>query len=141
MFDEQTNAIKDLNNRYKQAIVNHIEGFEQMLQTQTEELGKRHKIFKEAIEERLSIEDVRKEFTNLGKLKDINEQLEELKDIEQKLEDISEAMLEGQEIKDSVKQVLDPIKDELLAIRVDLNKKNEEDRSTGVFGNLFGNRK
>ena len=141
LFDEQTNAIKDLNNRYKQAIVNHIEGFEQMLQTQTEELGKRHKIFKEAIEERLSIEDVRKEFTNLGKLKDINEQLEELKDIEQKLEDISEAMLEGQEIKDSVKQVLKPVNDELLAIRVELHRKNEEEKSTGVFGNLFGNRK
>ena len=137
LFDEQTNAINDLNNRYKQAILNHIEGFEQMLQTQTEELGKRHKIFKEAIEERLSIEDVRKEFTNLGKLKDINEQLEELKDIEQKLENISGAMLEIQEIKDSVKQV----KEELLAIRSDMNRKNEEDKPTGVFGNLFGNRK
>ena len=141
LFNEQTNAIKDLNNRYKQAIVNHIEGFEQMLQNQTEEIVKRHKVFKEAIEERLSIEDIRKEFTNLDKLKDINEQLEELKGIEQKLEDISEAMLEGQEIKDSVKQVFEPLKEELLAIKVELHRKNEEEKSNGVFGNLFGNRK
>ena len=141
LFNDQTNAINDLNNRYRIAIENHIEGFEQMLQNQTEELVKRHKVFKEAIEERLSIEDVREEFTNLGKLKDINEQLEELKDIEQKLEDISEAMLEGQEIKDSVKQVFEPLKEELLAIKVELHRKNEEEKSNGVFGNLFGNRK
>ena len=108
-----------------------------MLQIQTEELGKRHKVFKEAIEERLSIEDVRNEFINLGKLKDINLQLEELKDIEQKLENISESMLGVHDIKDTVKQV----KEELLAIKSEMNKKNEEDKPTGVFGNLFGNRK
>ena len=137
LFDEQTNTIRDLNNRYKQAIVNHIEGFEQMLQSQTEELGKRHVVFREAIEQRLSIDDIRTEFINLEKLKDINMQLEELKDIEQKLENIYESMLGVHDIKDSVKQV----KEELLAIKSEMNRKNEEDKPTSVFGNLFGNRK
>ena len=141
LFNEQTNAINNLNNRYRLAIENHIEGFEQMLQIQTEELEKRHKVFKDAIEERLSIEDIRKEFTNLGKLKEINEQLEELKDIEQKIENISVSMLEAQEIKDSVKQALNLVEKELQDIRFELNKKNEEDKSAGVFGSLFGNRK
>ena len=141
LFNEQTNAIMDLNNRYKLAIENHIEGFEKMIQTQTIELGKRHDAFITAIEERLSIEDVRTEFINLGKLKDINVKLDDLKNITNKIENISDLMLETQDIKDSVKQALNPIKDELLEIKIELNKKNEVDKSSGVFGSLFGNHK
>ena len=137
LFKEQAGAIKDLNNRYKQAIENHILGFEQMIQTQTEELENRHRAFTNAIEERLSIEDIRTEFVNLGELKDINTKLDELKDIAQTIENISESVLVVQEIKDSIK----PIKEELSEIKTELNKKNEVDKPTGVFGNIFGNRK
>jgi hypothetical protein len=111
LFNEQAGAIKDLNNRYKLAIENHILGFEQMIQAQTKELGKRHSAFTDAIEKRLSIEDIRTEFVNLEKLKDINEQLDDLKKIKQKLENISESMLDSQEIEDSVKHILTPIKE------------------------------
>ena len=141
MFNEQASAIKDLNNRYKQAIENHILGFEKMIQTQTEELGKRHNAFIKAIEERLSIEDVRTEFINLDKLKDISSKLDELKDITQKIEIISDSMLETQDINDSLNHVLNPIKEELHKIKDGLNKKNELEKSSGVFGNFFGNRK
>ena len=141
LFNEQAGAIKDLNNRYKLAIENHILGFEQMIQAQTKELGKRHSAFTDAIEKRLSIEDIRTEFVNLEKLKDINEQLDDLKKIKQKLENISESMLDSREIEDSVKHILTPIKEELLEIKNELNKKNEVDKSTGVFGTFFGNRK
>ena len=141
LFNEQVGAIKDLNNRYKLAIENHILGFEQMIQAQTKELGKRHSAFTDAIEKRLSIEDIRTEFVNLEKLKDINEQLDDLKKIKQKLENISESMLDSREIEDSVKHILTPIKEELLEIKNELNKKNEVDKSTGVFGTFFGNRK
>ena len=54
-----------------------------------------------------------------------------------KNENISESMLGVHDIKDTVKQV----KEELFAIKSEMNKKNEEDKPTGVFGNLFGNRK
>ena len=141
LFNEQAGAIKDLNNRYKLAIENHILGFEQMIQAQTKELGKRHSAFTDAIEKRLSIEDIRTEFVNLEKLKDINEQLDDLKKIKQKLENISESMLDSQEIEDSVKNILTPIKKDLLEIKNELNKKNEVDKSTSVFGTFFGNRK
>ena len=141
LFNEQAGAIKDLNNRYKLAIENHILGFEQMIQVQTKELGKRHSAFTDAIEKRLSIEDIRTEFVNLEKLKDINDQLVDLKDIKQKLENISESMLDSQEIEDSVKQILTPIKEELLDIKKELNKKNEVDKSTSVLGTFFGSRK
>ena len=141
LFNEQAGAIKDLNNRYKLAIENHILGFEQMIQVQTKELGKRHSAFTDAIEKRLSIEDIRTEFVNLEKLKDINDQLVDLKDIKQKLENISESMLDSQEIEDSVKQILTPIKEELVDIKKELNKKNEVDKSTSVLGTFFGSRK
>lgn len=141
LFNEQAGAIKDLNNRYKLAIENHILGFEQMIQAQTKELGKRHSAFTDAIEKRLSIEDIRTEFVNLEKLKDINEQLDDLKKIKQKLENISESMLDSQEIEDSVKHILTPIIKDLLEIKNELNKKNEVDKSTSVFGTFFGNRK
>ena len=141
LFNEQASAIKDLNNRYKLAIENHIDGFEKMILTQTEELGKRHDAFIKAIEERLSIEDVRTEFINLGKLKEINSKLDELKDIAQKIEIISDSMLETQDIKDSINHALHPIKEELNKIKGGLNKKNELEKPSGVFGNFFGNRK
>lgn len=141
LFNEQASSIKDLNNRYKLAIENHIDGFEKMILTQTEELGKRHDAFIKAIEERLSIEDVRTEFINLGKLKEINSKLDELKDIAQKIEIISDSMLETQDIKDSINHALHPIKEELNKIKGGLNKKNELEKPSGVFGNFFGNRK
>ena len=141
LFNEQAGAIKDLNNRYKLAIENHILGFEQMIQAQTKELVKRHSAFTDAIEKRLSIEDIRTEFVNLEKLKDINDQLVDLKDIKQKLENISESMLDSQEIEDSVKQILTPIKEELLDIKNELNKKKEVDKYTSVLGTFFGSRK
>jgi DNA-binding transcriptional regulator GbsR (MarR family) len=112
-----------------------------MIQAQTKELGKRHSAFTDAIEKRLSIEDIRTEFVNLEKLKDINDQLVDLKDIKQKLENISESMLDSQEIEDSVKQILTPIKEELLDIKNELNKKKEVDKSTNVLGTFFGSRK
>ena len=64
-----------------------------------------------------------------------------MKKIKQKLENISESMLDSQEIEDSVKHILTPIKEELLEIKNELNKKNEVDKSTSVFGTFFGNRK
>jgi hypothetical protein len=50
-------------------------------------------------------------------------------------------MLDSQEIEDSVKHILTPIKKDLLEIKNELNKKNEVDKSTSVFGTFFGNRK
>ena len=107
---------------------------------QTEEIEKRHKTFVKVMEERLSIEDIRTEFINLKKLKDIDSKLDELKDIEERIENLSSLMLAANEIKDSVKQAVNPIKKELVEIKVELSKKNEE-KTSGMFGNIFGGRK
>lgn len=140
LFDEQTKAIKELNRRYKEAIGGHIDGFEEMIRKQTEEIEKRHTAFVRAMEERLSIEDIRTEFINLKKLKDIDSKLDELKDIEDRIENLSSLMLAANEIKDSVKQAVNPIKKELVEIKVELSKKNDE-KTSGMFGSIFGGRK
>ena len=49
-------------------------------------------------------------------------------------------MVAANEIKDSVKQAVNPIKKELVEIKVELSKKNEE-KTSGMFGSIFGGRK
>lgn len=78
LFTAQANVISTMNSRYKAAIEKHLEGFEEMLNNQTEELEKRHKAFMDAIEEKIQIEEVHKDFSNLRKLTDIFEQLKTL---------------------------------------------------------------
>lgn len=78
LFQQQTSTISEMNNRYRAALEGHVENFEKMLTAQTEELEKRHKEFMKAIEQRLAIEDIRKEFSSLGKLKDIDMKMSEI---------------------------------------------------------------
>lgn len=78
LFKEQTAVIDKMNKRYRDAIESHIEGFEKMLAKQTEELQRRHDEFMRAMEERLSIEEVQKDFSNLRKLNEIFNELREL---------------------------------------------------------------
>lgn len=80
LFADQTKAIDALNKRYKEAISLHIDGFEEMITSQTEELKNRHKAFMQSMEENLSIESIQKEFTALRKLEPIEDNLKKFKD-------------------------------------------------------------
>ena len=64
-----------MNQRYSEAIANHIEGFERMLERQTEELRGRHVEFLNAMESVLSLDEVHRDFSNLRKLNDILDQV------------------------------------------------------------------
>lgn len=78
LFEEQTKLIDTLNKRYKDSIVDHIEGFEQMLKVQKEELQKRHEEFLEEMKLVVNVEEIHKDFSNLSKLNDIVDQLKRL---------------------------------------------------------------
>lgn len=78
LFEEQTKLIDQLNKRYKNAIVEHIDGFEQMLKDQKEELQRRHKEFLEEIKLVVNVEEIHKDFSNLRKLNDVVDQLKRL---------------------------------------------------------------
>lgn len=75
LFKEQTKLIDEMNRRYGAALAEHIEGFEYLLNEQTEELKKRHSEFLNEMNVKLNIEDIRKEFLNLQTLNSILEQL------------------------------------------------------------------
>ncbi|MCR5039090.1 MAG: hypothetical protein K6A94_07120 [Bacteroidales bacterium] len=133
LFTQQTRVISEMNRRYKEALEGHIEGFEKMIERQTEELENRHKEFMKAIEERLAIEDVRQEFVNLGKLKDIDG----------KMAEVSRRVPTSDEIQKAVQKAMhdevQPIQKELDEMKNDFRKQMEESKS-GVFGGLFGRR-
>ncbi len=134
LYTRQTAVINEMNKRYKEAIEGHIEGFEKMLSEQTTELEKRHKDFLKAIEERLNIEDVRQEFTNLRKLETIEQKIATLVSSSLKPEDIRNEIVN---IQKEIKALKDEIKPELSAI-----SKNTKEHSASTSGSgwdrLFG---
>lgn len=111
LYTKQTEVLDKMNTGYKAAIEGHIEGFKTMLAKQTAELEKRHEAFRTAIEERLSIEDVRQEFTNLKKLDSI----------EKKLAEISSSSVTPENVRTEVAT----IKSELSGLKSDLKKELE----------------
>lgn len=144
MFQAQTAVINSLSKKYEDAISAHIESFDKMLQGQTEELNSRHRLFMQAMEDRLSIEEIRKEFVNLGKLVDIDKKAEELDKkiaaFDKKFAEFAKEAITESDIRRSVASAVEPIKQELVGIKADLKKK-EEEKSAGVFGGFFGNRR
>lgn len=128
LFKQQTEVISEMNKRYKEAIEGHIEGFEEMFRKQTEELESRHKIFMDAIEERFSVEDVRKEFTNLGKLNEIEAELTKMASTSVTPENIKIGI---ENLQKELRALKNDIKPELESIN-----KNTKERKGGI--SLFG---
>lgn len=80
LFKEQTAVIEKLNQTYRAAIQGHIDGFDEMMDDLTRELEGRHRLFINAMEEKLSISDIRQEFSNLKKLDAIFEEVKGISD-------------------------------------------------------------
>lgn len=78
LFIEQTKFISLLNDRYRDAIEGHIEGFERMIAEQTAQIDTQHNQFIASLQEKFNVEEVRQEFTNLRKLEQIEKKLAEL---------------------------------------------------------------
>lgn len=133
LYSQQTKIISEMNRRYKEALEGHMDGFEKMIERQTEELEKRHKEFMEAIEKRLAIEDVRQEFVNLGKLKDIDGKMDAVSKRVPTTDEIQKA------VQKAMQDAVQPIQKELDEMKKDFRKQMEESKS-GVFGGLFGRR-
>lgn len=97
LFDEQTKLIDQLNKRYKDSIVDHIEGFEQMLKDQKEELRNRHQEFLEEMKNFVNLEEIHKDFSNLKKLSEILEQIKRLSSDPVKADDLHKKLQKIQE--------------------------------------------
>ena len=131
LYNEQTKVLDEMNLRYKAALEGHIEGFEEMLKKQTEELEKLHAEFRSKIDERLSIEEVKQEFSNLRKLDAIAIKLSEISLTSVKPE-VIHAELES--VKHDISELKKVLQSELSAI----NKNTKENKSGFT---MFGGRK
>ena len=77
-YNEQVSAIGKLNQDYLHAIEGHSYGFKQMMAEETEELKKLHDEFIAIVHEKFNVEEIREEFTNLQKLREIAEKVTDL---------------------------------------------------------------
>lgn len=134
LFEEQTKLIDQLNNRYKNAIIDHIEGFEQMLKDQKDELEKRHKEFLEEMKLVVNVEEISKDFSNLKKLNEILDQLKRIASDSVKSEDFHKKL---QKIHEEIAKI-DASKASKSSIGVDEELTPAEPKKRGIFN--FGKR-
>lgn len=129
LFRRQTEVLQQMNDRYKQALEGHINGFEVMIKSQTEQLEAQHEEFIKALTEKFNVEDIREEFTNLRKLEIIENKLSEIIGkivLSNNVEDIQKEMK-------FVESQLSDLKKELESIN-----KNTKEKESGSGGGFFG---
>lgn len=120
LFNEQIKVIGQMNLRYKEAIEQHINGFEKILQTYAKEIDQRHADFKKSLEENISLDACKAQLSPLKRLESI----------EQQLASLSRTKVRTDEIED----ILCQITNEIHGL-----KKQMEGKKRGFFG--LGKRK
>ena len=116
-FNEQKNILSNVLEKYNIALDDYLEDYVKMLDRLKQEYEDRKKDFVVAIDKKLSIDDIKNEFTNLRKLGVIVEKLEKLCNVGVKPERLSHE--------------LNSIKDELIAL-------NEKQSNVSKGITLFG---
>ena len=101
-FNEQKDVLSKISVRYNTALSNYLNDYEQMLVNLKKEYEERKQEFVVAIDKKLSIDDIKNEFTNLRKLGVIVDKLDKLCNAGVKPERLSHE--------------LNSIKDELIAL-------------------------
>lgn len=119
-FKEHQIELKCISKRYNEALEAYLKDYEQMLQERKEELEKRKREFVEAIEQKLSLEDIRSDFSSLKRLNEIS----------QKVELLAKNPVNG----DKLVKILDGIRVELTAISA-----SQENQNKGLWGSIIGN--
>lgn len=77
-FNEQKNELGSIMQKYNEAFESYLTDYDEMLKGRKAELEKRTREFTEAIDQKLSIEEIRKDFSSLKKLDEISKQLKQI---------------------------------------------------------------
>ena len=144
LFSEQVKMIGSMNERYKAALQSHMDDYEEQMKTFIEEMEVRRQLFLEAIREKITVEQVHDDFSNLTKLNDI----------EQKLIDLETKVLSAQELHkelEAVNKLLEEVKKAAQKFGSDKSKDSKENKDKekskddetekpggGIFGGWFG---
>lgn len=77
-FEEQKKEMGRVMQKYNEALDSYLGDYEKMLQERKKELELRKREFVEAIDKKLSVDEIKSEFSSLKKLNDISQKLEQL---------------------------------------------------------------
>ena len=158
LYKEQVKVIGEMNKKYSAALDEHMEGYEKMLDYYKEVVSNRLKLFMEKMDEKISLDEIHQDFSNLKKLNDISSSLNvldsHLNSLILKINDIKTESVKSQSLSndlgllynelDSLKQrvnALKPSLDKLDANTVAISDLLKNRENAGLFGNLFGSRK
>lgn len=158
LYKEQVKVIGEMNKKYSAALDEHMEGYEKMLDYYNEEVSKRLELFMEKMDEKISLDEIHQDFSNLKKLNDISSSLNvldsHLNSLILKINDIKTESVKSQSLSndlgllynelDSLKlrvNALKPSLDKLDANTVAISELLKNRENAGLFGNLFGSRK
>ena len=101
LFKEQVNMINKMNSTYQAALQSHMDDYEQQMKKFIEEMEVRRQEFLATIRERITVEQVHEDFSNLTKLNDIENKLSELEskvisaqDLQRQLQSINQILEE-----------------------------------------------
>ena len=117
-FEDQKKELGRIAQKYNEALESYLTDYENMLKERKKELKDRKKEFIQAIDEKFSLEEIRSDFSSLKKLQDIHNKLEQL---------VNNGVKSNK-----LKEELDAIKDELIAL-------NEKESKAGGFTLIGGN--
>lgn len=136
IFKMQSEAIVKLGRTYEQSFASYAEKFQNILDGLEKEMLERRREIVSAIEEKFSLDQIQQEFSQLSKLKKIEELL---------------ASIDTKNSREEIDKMLDTTRREVESIRILLDKAIENAQkehetasaaaSGGFFGGLFGGRK
>ena len=133
LFSEQVKMIDALNGKYKAALQSHMNDYEEQMKSFIEEMTKRRQEFLDAIRDRITVDQVHEDFSNLTKLNDIDK----------KLKDLEEKVVSSKNMQDSlnsINKLLNELKDVVSKLNDGKSKKgeNEKPESKGRWPFGFG---
>lgn len=133
IFKLQNEAIRKLNNKFEESLVGYAERFEGVLDKLAEEMQKRRAEIVSAIEEKFSLDQIQQEFSQLSKLKKIEELLASI-NAKSSREEVDKTLETTRCEVESIHKLLDNAIEEA-------KKKSDTAGGGGFLGGLFGGRK
>lgn len=133
IFKLQNEAIRKLNKHFEESLAGYAERFDNVLDQLGKEMQIRRSEIVMALEEKFSLDQIHKEFSQLSKLKKIEELLGSI-DTKSSREEVDSTLKQTRKEVEAIRKTLDNI--------LEGSKKKSPDEKTGGFlGGIFGGRK
>lgn len=133
IYKMQAESIQKLGKKYEEALSGFAERYESMLEGLAKELQERRKEIVAALEEKFSLEQIEQEFSQLSRLKKVEELLGSI-DSKSSREEVDKTLSETRREVEAIKKTLNDLLQEA-------RKKPSEDKdkpSSGFLGGIFG---